>query len=295
MKKYHRLCCFLFLFVFSALCMTSYPQEKKDTLTRIGPRIAFTYLSTSDDTIVLTANIFVKRDEGSFALKNAVIDFSAAGEKETWSLGRVVADEEGNAVLKFSVKAGLPADKSGMTNYTAQFASKGTYSETSERLTAKLAKLSVRFSKEDSLRVIHITARELVSNGEMKPLVKEKVQVYVLRMLSMLKVGEIDLDDSGTGKLECPEQLVGDSLGNLVFVAKIEESDIFGNVSGQSSISWGIPKQYYLAEKPTRELWTPIAPIWMIITLIIMLTGVWAHYLYAVIQLFWIKVISRKE
>jgi hypothetical protein len=43
-----------------------------------------------------------------------------------------------------------------------------------------------------------------------------------------------------------------------------------------------------------RELWTPIAPLWMIITLIIMLTGVWAHYIYAIIQLVLIKRSKNK-
>jgi hypothetical protein len=33
----------------------------------------------------------------------------------------------------------------------------------------------------------------------------------------------------------------------------------------------------------------------MIITLIIMLAGVWGHYLYAIIQLLRIKKIGRKE
>ncbi|HZX63428.1 MAG TPA: hypothetical protein VFE66_09465, partial [Bacteroidales bacterium] len=98
-----------------------------------------------------------------------------------------------------------------------------------------------------------------------------------------------------TGKVEYTMKLVGDSLGNIIVLARIEENDKFGNVQGQSSISWGIPKQYYLAERPTRELWTPIAPIWMIVTLITMLTGVWAHYIYAVIQLIKIKQISKKN
>ena len=84
-------------------------------------------------------------------------------------------------------------------------------------------------------------------------------------------------------------------MGNIIIVAKIEENDLYGNVEGQSSITWGIPKQYYLAEMPTRELWTPIAPLWMIVTLITMLTGVWAHYFYAIIQLVLIRRSSRQK
>jgi len=44
-----------------------------------------------------------------------------------------------------------------------------------------------------------------------------------------------------------------------------------------------------------RELWTPIAPVWMIVTLIIMLAGVWGHYIFAVIQLIIIKHQSKQK
>jgi len=60
-------------------------------------------------------------------------------------------------------------------------------------------------------------------------------------------------------------------------------------------INWGVHKQYYKAEVPSGKLWTPIAPLWMIITLIIMLAGVWAHYFYAVYELIMIKRLSKKE
>jgi hypothetical protein len=78
-------------------------------------------------------------------------------------------------------------------------------------------------------------------------------------------------------------------------IAKIEENDNFGNVQGKSTVSWGIPKQYFLAERPARELWTPVAPVWMIVTLIVMLLGVWGHYIYAVIQLVIIKRHSKQK
>ncbi len=54
-------------------------------------------------------------------------------------------------------------------------------------------------------------------------------------------------------------------------------------------ISWATPKRLINAEGPARELWTPIAPMWMIITLIIMLAGVWGHYIYAIVQLIGIR------
>jgi hypothetical protein len=281
-----------FLLCFSNLLTSA--ENKKDSVTDITPSVTLSYLN-ANDTIILTANIFDRKDQGVFAIKNAVIEFSASGDKETQNLGQAIADEEGNAILKISTANGLPKDKDGKTTYSARFAGKGKFLPATETLSAKSGRIAVNFSKQDSLSLIIVTATQIDNKGTIIPIQKQKVIVYVPRLFNLLKIGETELDETGTGKVEYPGKLVGDSLGNITVIARIEENDLFGNMQGQSSISWGIPKQYYLAEKPTRELWTPIAPIWMIITLVIMLTGVWAHYIYAVVQLVKIKQLSKKN
>ncbi len=295
MKGFQKVSCFLLLVILDCFQIKVFSQEQKDSLADINTKISLLYLNTSNDTVVLTANLFVSRDQGPFALQNAEIEFTATAGKEIKLLGETKTDDQGNAVLKVHVKSGLPCDKDGKTVYLVKFNRKGKYLSSAESITAKLAKITVNFSKEDSLRFIKVNANQFESTGEIKPVTKEKVIVYIPRLFNLLKIGEIALDDNGEGRIDCPENLIGDSLGNITVIAKIEENDTFGNVQGQSSITWGIPKQYYLAEKPTRELWTPIAPIWMIVTLIIMLTGVWAHYLYAVSQLIKIKFARKKD
>jgi hypothetical protein len=130
---------------------------------------------------------------------------------------------------------------------------------------------------------------QLEADGKFNPLGGQTVLVYVPRMLSLLKIAEIALDSLGSGTAEFPKNIIGDSVGNLTVIAQIEENDIFGTIKAESKINWGLPKRLLSPERPTRELWTPVAPLWMIITLIIMLTGVWGHYVYTIVQLFMIK------
>jgi hypothetical protein len=286
-----RILLFFFLCAFS---LGAWSQNKKDSATTITPSLTFSYLNTND-TLVLTASLIDKKESRTFGIKNALIEFSATGDGKTLNLGQAKSDEEGNATFRIHIENRLPEDKDGKTIFTAKFNGKGKFLPAMETLSAKSARITVSFTKDDTLRLIHITVTQLDSKGVVQPVHKEKVIVYVPRLFNLLKIGETDLDEEGKGQVEYPGKLVGDSLGNIAVIARIEESDIFGNVQGQSSISWGIPKQFYLAEKPTRELWTPIAPIWMIVTLVIMLTGVWAHYIYAVYQLVMIKKISKKN
>jgi hypothetical protein len=271
----------------------TFGQEKTDTVTELSPSLSLAYLYNSDDSIVLTANIYLRRESGSFSLENAEIDFTMSNGTETKKLGAVKTGYDGNAIMKLSAKNGLLRDKEGKTTYSASFAAKGIYQDASESFTAKPARIQLSFSKEDSVHTIHVKAFQVEVNNELKSLPGQTVNIYVPRMLSDLKIGEVTLDENGEGSLEYSGAIVGDSLGNLIMLARIEENDVFGNVQGKSNVTWGIPKQYFLAEKPTRELWTPIAPLWMIVTLIIMLAGVWGHYLFAVIQLIIIKRISK--
>ena len=88
---------------------------------------------------------------------------------------------------------------------------------------------------------------------------------------------------------EFPTSIIGDSLGNVLVISRLEDHYDYGNVEVSGEIKWAIPKKLLTAERPVRELWTPIAPLWMIITLIIMLSGVWGHYIYAIIQLIKIR------
>jgi hypothetical protein len=295
MKSYKKASFFIFLIFLVLYQNLSSAQEKKDTVMEITPTISLAYWSNSNDTIILKANIFVRRETGTFGMQNAEIGFSMSDGNEKKNIGTVKAAYDGNATLKFPVKSGLLKDKEGKTTYTADFPGKGNYLSTSASVTVKLAQIQLTFSKVDSIHTIYVKVTQTEGNNEIKPVPKESVIIYVPRMLSDLKIGEISLDENGTGSVEYTGGLVGDSLGNLVVIAKIEENDNYGNVIGQSTVSWGIPKQYFLAERPARELWTPIAPVWMIVTLIIMLAGVWGHYIYAVIQLIIIKRQSKQK
>jgi hypothetical protein len=295
MQSYKKISFILFLVSLVYSQHASAAQVKKDTVMDITPGISLIYQSNSNDTVILTANISVKRETGTFGLENAEIGFSLTNGTAVKNLGTVKAGYDGSAILKVSVKSGLMKDKEGKTTYTANFSGKGIYLATSASTTVKLAQIQLTFSKEDSIHTIHVKVTQMEGNNEIKPVPKETVIIYVPRMLSYLKIGEITLDENGTGSVEFTGGLVGDSLGNLVVVAKIEENDNFGNVLGKSKVSWGIPKQYFLAERPARELWTPIAPIWMIVTLIVMLAGVWGHYIFAVIQLVIIKRHSKQK
>jgi hypothetical protein len=272
----------------------SYAETKTDSaVAPVESHLSLAYLCCYD-TVILTATLSIKKGDFTFALENAPVEFSASGGATSAPLGSSKTDQEGNAVFKIAT-AGLPAGKDGVVSYSAVFKGSGKNPGAEASFGAKPAKIRLFFSIEDSLRILKVTATQKNEKGGEVAIPKETVLIYIPRLFSLLKIGEITLDENGTGTMEFPKEIVGDTLGNLNVMAKIEEHDIFGFVQGQNVINWGVHKQYYKAEVPSRELWTPIAPLWMIITLIIMLAGVWAHYFYAVYELIMIKRLSKKD
>jgi len=267
--------------------------ETGDTTAGIKPSLELTYQCNSADSATLIAKVFFMRDKEMISLKNAVIAFTATNGNKTVPLVMAIADSTGSAFVKVATSQ-LPA-REGMITYNADFAGSGKYKPAGASLTAKPATLEVSFDIKDSVRYIKVAGTAKDRGGIPVPLAGESVKMYVPSLFRPLPIGEITLDKDGTGKLIFPGTLIGDSLGNITIIAQIEESDVYGNVIARNSIPWAVPRHAIQAERPATEIWTPVAPVWMIITLIFLLTGVWVHYAYAVIQLVRIKRSSKQD
>jgi hypothetical protein len=109
--------------------------------------------------------------------------------------------------------------------------------------------------------------------------------IFVHRSFNPLKVGEGTTDVNGEATIEIPKNLPGDAKGNITLLAKLDESELYGNLEASVIQQWGTPVSDKLEEQP-RALWSPHAPLWMMITFIILMCTVWGHYLVIIIQLF---------
>jgi len=115
---------------------------------------------------------------------------------------------------------------------------------------------------------------------------ESEIILSVEAMFSKMILTEDILSD-GEFEFEFPEDLPGDVNGEIVVYASVEDNDEFGNVIQRKSVNWGISDK--VAKKEKYALWANLAPIWMYVVLSIMLLGVWANYIYTIINLYRIK------
>ncbi|MBT8300184.1 MAG: hypothetical protein KJO63_02520, partial [Maribacter sp.] len=79
----------------------------------------------------------------------------------------------------------------------------------------------------------------------------------------------------------------GDTNGDLEVYASIEDHDEFGDVIQKKKVNWGVFNKQIKGKNNT--LWSEAAPIWMYAVLTILLVGVWANYVYTIVNLLKIK------
>jgi hypothetical protein len=261
-------------------------------VTKINPYVTLQYLKSTDNKRTLQTTLTYSKNRIEIPLAGMEISFfSGTGKKE--NIATVVTDNKGIAKLELADDSRLISDKSGVWAFSSEYKGNDTIAAGTSEIAIKDVNLEMSLTLVDSIRTVTVKAA-VMENGKEKPVTGEVVKVYVPRMFSQLLLSELTLDDSGSASFEFPSDLPGDKEGNLTILARFEENPVFGNVEKKETLKWGLTTDYSV---PTshRALWTKTAPKWMIYTLSVLLTGVWGHYLFALISLIRIKMDAKRK
>ncbi|MHC1705342.1 MAG: hypothetical protein AB9846_15655 [Tenuifilaceae bacterium] len=285
--KINQFCKTLLVAIFTlTLSSFGYAQET------ISPTLQFQYFKNTDDQRSLKATLTYTESRNDVPLQNMEVVFYTGSKKE--ELAKVNTNEKGVALFNLPNDLVLPIDKDGVWYFSAEFAGKDSIeATTSDDISIVDFHLEMNLELIDSVKTILLKAYT-INNSKAIPLADESINLYVKRMFSLLMVGDGTFDEEGNLSIEFPNDIPGDKDGHIEIVARIDEHPTYGTVDKRLSSDWGIPSRY---QPPTthRALWTKGAPTWMIVALTIMLTGVWGHYLYAIICLIRIKRSSKEE
>jgi hypothetical protein len=286
MKKIitYRIVLLLFLILFS---VKAFSQEK----TTISPLLQLQYFKNTDNQSFIQTILTFSRNRMEIPLSGMEVSFYIGVKKEL--IGTIVTDNKGIARLAISNDLKPKAENNSSWIFSSEYKGNDTINSGTAEINIRDVSLEMTLSLADTVKTISVNA-SVRENGKVTPVSGEIVKVYVPRMFSLLPIGEITLDEKGTGSLEFPADLPGDKDGNLTIISKFEENEKFGNVERQSQIKWGTPTLF--TDSPAhRALWTKTPPRWMIFTLSILLAGVWGHYMFAIISLIRIRRDAKKE
>jgi len=258
------------------------PAPEEESL--ISPSIDFLGVQKGDNSIDLKAALKAKV-KGQFInlYKMKVSFFQVIGEEEK-ELGFVITDRNGKAV--FNVKTdSMPTAADGKVQFKAVFAGNKAMDPAEEVTEFKRARLEITPVKEDSLLSVQVRMVD-IGTGKEVPVPETLVGIFVKRFFNPMKVGEGTTDENGEATVEFPSNLPGDPQGNLTLMAKLDESELYGNLEASVvAPKWGVPVSNKIEDQP-RALWSSHPPLWMLITFSILMLVVWGHYVVIVFELF---------
>ncbi len=255
------------------------------------PETEFKYVKNTDNSRTLTYSVkYIKGDaKKSSEATNVPISFNTGIAKENTKI--VNTNSFGIAQYIIPADQKLPLNN-GKYSFSATIIENPLLESKSDSITLIDLGLEMKLEVIDSVKTIVFSTFEIDYKGLQTP-VKADVVFYVPRTFSKLKVGEGSTDEKGNGEIEFPNGIPGDSIGNLTVIARVEENEMYENVENVQTIAWGVATNYHIA-KFHRALWTTVAPRWMIITLTILLLGVWGHYIFVVYKLYRIQKVSKQ-
>lgn len=143
--------------------------------------------------------------------------------------------------------------------------------------------IAITTSVEEGKKVI---VAKVTLNG--KPVENAKVTVQIQRTFGQITLGtEATLDD-GTVAVPFPTDLPGGIAGQIQVVAEIKSPPEYAATRAQATLD-GAPKVQLESNPFPRALWSPKAPLALILTIFTLLAIVWSTYTHVLVQLIKIK------
>ena len=275
----------------------------QSTKNKLKIRMSLDYYNNSDNSRTLNATLYIVKDRQRVPVANEKVYFYVGDISDNNILVSIITDANGLSQYVFPEDYKFPIDEERKVSFTAQFNGNKSFAKKSAKIDVKEIFMELFLSEINSAKTVSVRGYELGDDNEMVPIEDADVLFYVPRFFNDQNIGESEFVE-GKSQIEFPENIAGDTIGNISIIARIEDHDLYGNVERKvANFRWGTTAPIEEDKSlmtiqisiPTRALWHTNAPLWMIITLIILLVGVWGHYIFVIINLFKLKSLSSKK
>ena len=156
----------------------------------------------------------------------------------------------------------------------------------------KNATVSLTFLEQNESNTIKAIALDQLG----LPIEELDLYFYVKRTFSLLPIGDVfnTTDENGEVIVEFPSDLPGDTEGNVEIVIKIIESDLFNDLTLETTKNWGVPTVQFDQLKEKRSLWAAAAnaPITLVLSVSGMILVIWYIICYIIFILIKISKIK---
>ena len=266
----------------SCLQAVSFSQDS----TKPVLNLSLGYFNDNGRVQYLKANAKTKADGKFKQVASIKLNFYITSEDPAHLLGKGVTNENGEAVLFIPPTAKDEWNSAATHSFIVSSEASKQFDAASGTADVTKAKIQI-----DTAEGRNITATVLAfKDSSWQPMKDVELKIAVKRMDGDLNVNETQTyttDSTGAVTAEFKhDSLPGDAKGNLVLVARIEESDLYGSITAEKTVPWG--KYYkYESEYDKRTLFARRgqSPVWLEFMAYTIIIGVWVVLLYLIGQI----------
>lgn len=262
-------------------------KSQDEGVEMMRSRLSLTVIQKDDNKIDLQADFRVRKERSYERMAGVPVIFLISRDSINEEIGEALTNEDGAAILEIEAADWIAVDTQTIT-FIATYEGNDSISPSDRDATVMRANLTLEGVELDSAqKQVQLTLIG-TEDGTMKPVASAEVNLYLKRLFSNYKVGSAETDDDGIALVDFPSDFSGDRDGNLDLIAMVEDHDLFSTVRTARKLEWGQKIEEGEQELPP-GLWSTDAPMWMLITFIVLMGTVWGHYIVIVLNLFKIK------
>jgi hypothetical protein len=296
MKTLHKLkCLLLFAGLVVAGSQTNAQEEAKPEVL-----VTYRYFAKNNNFQYLLVQTKIKADNKIQPMPGVVLKLFLDESVPQNLISKVRTNEKGEAKAVLPVALKTLWDASATHKFLAVVEATSAEEETTTELEITKAKIVLDTVNDEGTR--KVTAQVLAfENGEWIPAKEVELKMGVSRLGGVIKIGEEEsytTDSLGyaEGEFLVDSLPAADKKGNIVLVAKIEDNELYGNLSMEKTVPWGA----YFTRKSNfneRSLWATRnkTPLWLLFMAYSIMVGVWAVIIYLVFGLIKIKRLGKHE
>ena len=257
-------------------------------------RLSLDYEKMFDGTKMLSSKLNVRQGKKYSGLPGTEVSFYTFSGSDEVLLGSVFTDETGVAKFYIDKNYQTPSNKGGYTQYLVRFYGNDSIQNSDRSKKIKDCDLIISFEEKpvaeegytkDSVdRIVSIKLIQFDTAQRPTPVENERLSIYVTRLYGLMLIQQGKTNEKGRFEYILEKEIPGDTLGNIQVVVRIEDSEDFGYVTQAKTIDWGEVVHYHF--KAPRALWSEQAPLWMVISVTIVLGGAWFHFIIVIWHLY---------
>ncbi len=248
--------------------------------------LGLSYYNDNNHVQYLKANTKAKIDGKFKQISGIPVSFYISSESPANLLGKGTTNDNGMVGLSIPATAKDEWNKSPKQSFLAVADSSGLYSGVTTTL--DLTKARIKLDTAGDKKIIAVLVEQ---NGtEWIPVKGVDMKIAVKRLGGDLNVTEtptVTTDSLGEASADFKLlNLPGDVSGNLVLIARVEDNDLFGNLSTERTVPWGTPSNY-VSDYNNRSLFARAgrSPLWLLWMASAITLSVWLVIFYLFFQI----------